>query len=337
VLGEAISVIGGGAWGTGLAVYLGRHGHAVRLWVREPELVERIQAHRDNPVFLPDVPVPAGVTALGSLREAVAGTGVAIAAIPSAFAREVYRQLAPHLPATAPVVVATKGIEAETLAFPLDVVAQELGTDRRRAVVSGPSFAAELARGKPTAVVVASGDAGLAYGVQRLLSSSELRLYTSADVVGVQLAGALKNVIAIASGIADSLGMGPNGLAALVTRGLAEMARLGAAMGAQPATFAGLAGLGDLVLTCTGGLSRNRQVGQRLGRGERLDAILESMQAVAEGVRTTRAARDLARAHGIEMPIVEELHRILFEGGEPQLALRRLMDRPLIAEELYGA
>jgi glycerol-3-phosphate dehydrogenase (NAD(P)+) len=231
------------------------------------------------------------------------------------------------------VVVATKGIEETTLLLPTQVAGAILGDGTRIAAVSGPSFAEEVARGVPTAVVVAAEDLSLAEDVQARLSGQTLRLYTNTDVVGVQVAAALKNVVAIAAGIVDGLGFGHNTLAALITRGLVEMRRLGVAMGGAPETFSGLAGLGDLALTCTGGLSRNRHVGQALGRGERLDDIVASTRHVAEGVGTTRSARDLALRHGVEMPIVEEVYRMLYEDGSPREALGRLMARPLVAEE----
>jgi glycerol-3-phosphate dehydrogenase (NAD(P)+) len=328
-----IAVVGGGAWGTALAAHLGRAGKPVRLWMREPELVLRMIERRDNPAYLPGVNVPETVSPSTDLARVVDGAGLMVSVVPSPFARSVYRDLAPHLEPGVPVVVAIKGIEEGSLALPLDVASAELGADRPLAVLSGPSFAAEVAQGHPTAVVVAAADARLAQDLQHVLSSKLLRIYTNEDPLGVQLSGALKNVMAIAVGIADSLDMGTNARAALITRGLAEMSRLVAALGGNPRTTSGLAGLGDLVLTCTGELSRNRQVGRRLGRGERLEDVLAGSRAVAEGVRTTRSARDLARRAGVEMPIVEEVHRILYEDGRPETGLQRLLDRPLTSEE----
>jgi glycerol-3-phosphate dehydrogenase (NAD(P)+) len=252
-----------------------------------------------------------------------------LAVVPSLYARDVYRTMADGLPSETAVVVATKGIEEDTLALPLEVAAEELGEGRPLAILSGPSFADQLARGTPTAVVVGSSDQALAEGIRGRLSRGTLRLYSSDDSLGVQVAGSLKNVMAIAAGVADGLGMGSNAQAALITRGLAEMTRLGCALGGRAETFAGLAGLGDLVLTCTGRESRNRRVGQRLGRGERLEDIVASTRSVAEGVRTTRSAAALARDAHVEMPIVEELYRLLFEDGTAQQALERLMARPL--------
>jgi glycerol-3-phosphate dehydrogenase (NAD(P)+) len=331
--GARVAVVGGGAWGTALAMHAARLGHPVGLWMREPDLVARMTERRDNPLFLPGVLVPEGVVPSDDLAEAVRGAAIAMAVVPTLHARAVYRRLAPLLPPGVPVLLAAKGIEETTLALPSEVASEELGADRRTAVLSGPSFAPEVARGVPTAVVVASEDLDLAVRLRDLLSSPALRFYANRDARGVQLAGALKNVIAIAAGVLDGLGLGHNALAALVTRGLAEISRLGAALGADPATFSGLAGLGDLVLTCTGALSRNRRVGQAIGRGERLEDVLSRSPSVAEGVRTTPAARSLARRVGVEMPIVEEVHRLLFESGSPTEAVARLMSRPLTSED----
>jgi glycerol-3-phosphate dehydrogenase (NAD(P)+) len=302
------------------------------LWIREAELVQRLIDRRDNPLYLPGVRFPGGVRPHDDLAQAVKGADLVVAAVPSLFARQVYRELNASLTQGTPIVVAAKGIEAETLALPLEVAREELASAGPLAILSGPSFATEVARGIPTAIVVASEDDALACRVQAALSDGNLRLYTNQDPLGVQLAGALKNVIAIAVGVADGLGMGANVLAALITRGLAEISRLGREMGAQSSTFSGLAGLGDLVLTCTGDLSRNRGVGQRLGRGERLEDILESRRSVAEGVRTTLSAWTLAQRHRVQMPIVEEAHRILYLDGSPQQSLERLMTRPLTRE-----
>jgi glycerol-3-phosphate dehydrogenase (NAD(P)+) len=329
---RGICIVGGGAWGTALAVHLARAGKPVRLWIRENELVERMAEHRDNPVFLPGVSIPEAVLPFNRLSELSAGDGPVLFVVPSAYARAVYRELSESLAPEAKVVVATKGIEEGSLALPLQVAGEELGEDRPLAVLSGPSFAQDLARGRPTVVAIASDGIEVARELQEVLSSSSLRLYTNSDPLGVQLSGALKNVMAIAAGVADSLGMGSNTMAALITRGLAEMSRLGTKLGGRASTFSGLAGLGDLVLTCTGALSRNRQVGQRLGRGESLQDILGSTKAVAEGVHTTRSAAEMAARAGVEMPIVEEVERILFEGGSPRRAIDRLMSRPLTAE-----
>ena len=330
---EPVAIVGGGAWGTALAVNLGGRGVPVRLWMHEPDLVRRMLARRDNPVFLPGIEIPESVVPTDALAGAVAGASLVMFAVPTPFARALYGQLRPLIAARVPVVVATKGIEEETLLLPLEVAAAALAEDAPLAVISGPSFAEELARGVPTAVVIAAKDVAFARSVQDRLAGESLRLYTNTDVVGVQIAAALKNVVAIAAGIADGLGFGHNTVAALITRGLAEIRRLGVARGASPETFSGLASLGDLVLTCTGGLSRNRQVGQALGRGERLADVVARMSHVAEGVRTARSARSLALKAGVEMPIVEEIYRILDEDSPPREAVRRLMMRPLGSED----
>ncbi len=330
---EPVAIIGGGSWGTALAVNLGRRGVPVRLYLHEIDLVNRMLLRRDNPVYLPGVPIPETVTPTHELATAVSGVSLVVFAVPTPFARSLHGALAGHLGSGVPVVVATKGIEEDTLLLPTEVAASCLPVRTPIAAISGPSFAEEVARGVPTAIVVAATDGGLAREIQDRLAGETLRLYTNADVVGVQIAAALKNVVAIAAGIADGLGFGQNTLAALITRGLAEIKRLGVARGASPETFSGLASLGDLVLTCTGGLSRNRQVGQALGKGERLEDVIGRMSHVAEGVRTARSARDLARKAGVEMPIVEEVYRILYEDGVPREAVRRLMSRPLGSED----
>jgi glycerol-3-phosphate dehydrogenase (NAD(P)+) len=330
---QPIAIIGGGAWGTALAVNLGRRGVPVRLWMHEDDLVRRMLTRRDNPVFLPGVEIPESVQPTHDLGAAVTDASLVVFAVPTPFARGLHERLAPQLGRQVPVVVATKGIEEDTLLLPTEVAAACLAEGTPIAAMSGPSFAEEVARGVPTAIVVAATDTALARQVQDRLAGETLRLYTNADVVGVQIAAALKNVVAIAAGIADGLSFGHNTLAALITRGLAEIRRLGVARGASPETFSGLASLGDLVLTCTGGPSRNRQVGQALGRGERLADVVARMPHVAEGVRTARSARDLARQAGVEMPIVEEVYRILYDDGEPRDAVRRLMTRPLGSED----
>jgi glycerol-3-phosphate dehydrogenase (NAD(P)+) len=327
-----IAIVGGGAWGTALAIHLARKGSSVRLWIREADLVARMRERHDNPVYLPGIAVPATVSPFEDIGATVDGMDLVIVTVPSQFARGVYRELAAATVPAARVVVACKGIEQDTLGLPLDVAGDVLGHVERMAVLSGPTFAEEVASGRPSAVVVASDDESVGQEVQRRLSSPTLRLYTNCDPVGVQVAGALKNVIAIATGISESLGMGTNARAAIITRGLAEISRLGIRMGGQASTFSGLAGLGDLVLTCTGALSRNHTVGQRIGHGERLQDILDRSPSVAEGVPTTRSARRLATQVGIDMPLVEEVHRILFEDGPPHEAMERLMTRPLISE-----
>lgn len=327
----SIAVLGSGAWGTALAAHCRRGGSVVRQWVREPQVAVEIRDGA-NHTFLPDVALPAGIEATTDLASVVAGAEIVFAVVPSQFAREVYRQLAGSLAADQVLVAAAKGIEEGSLMLPVEVIHDELGPAHPVVVLSGPSFASDVAHGKPTALVAASNDSGLADHVQGLLASSELRVYTNQDPVGVQLGGALKNVVALAAGILDGLGTGPNGRAALITRGLAEITRLGSRLGGNPATFAGLAGLGDLVLTCTDGQSRNFTVGRRLGRGESLEQILQHATAVAEGIRTARSAYRLAQRESVRMPIVTEVNRVLYEGADPQEAIQRLMDRPLTSE-----
>lgn len=333
MIGESVGIVGAGAWGTALAIRFAGSGLRVTLWGHEAEVVERLRRRRDNPRYLPGVELPPSARVSGDLSEAAAGTGAVVLAVPTPFARAVYGDLAPHLPSGTPVLVAAKGIEEGTLALPAEVAREVLGPDRGVAVLSGPSFAEEVARGSPTAVVVASDDARLAEAVQSGLSDAVLRIYTNDDPTGVQVAGALKNVIAIAAGIVDGLSLGHNAMAALVTRGLAETRRLGIALGGKPGTFAGLAGLGDLVLTCTGSLSRNRRVGRALGRGERLEDVLGRSAHVAEGVRTARSARVLSRREGVEMPIVDAVCRLFDEETTPAETVQELMSRPLTSEE----
>ena len=328
----SIAVLGSGAWGTALAAHCRRGGSVVRQWVREPQVAEEIR-RGENRTFLPGVPLPPGIEATTDLAAVVEDAGILLAVVPCQFARDVYRSLSGALPADLPLVAAAKGIEEGSLMLPVEVIRDELGETRPVAVLSGPSFASDVARGKPTALVAAAEDAALADYLQDRLASAELRIYTNSDPVGVQLGGALKNVVALAAGILDGLGTGPNGRAALITRGLAGMTRLGSRLGGSPATFAGLAGLGDLVLTCTGEQSRNLTVGRRLGRGESLDHILDGATAVAEGIRTARPAHRLAQREAVRMPIVEEVNRVLYEGGDPRDGVQRLMGRPLTSED----
>jgi len=328
----SIAVLGSGAWGTALAAHCRRGGSVVRQWVREPQVAEEIR-RGENRTFLPGVPLPPGIEATTDLAAVVEDAGILLAVVPCQFARDVYRSLSGALPADLPLVAAAKGIEEGSLMLPVEVIRDELGETRPVAVLSGPSFASDVARGKPTALVAAAEDAALADYLQDRLASAELRIYTNSDPVGVQLGGALKNVVALAAGILDGLGTGPNGRAALITRGLAEMTRLGSRLGGSPATFAGLAGLGDLVLTCTGEQSRNLTVGRRLGRGESLDHILAGATGVAEGIRTARPAHRLAQREAVRMPIVEEVNRVLYEGGNPRDGVQRLMGRPLTSED----
>ncbi len=331
-----IAVIGAGSWGTALTIALGRSRakHRIALWVYEKEVVETLRARRVNEIFLPGFEVPRDLEVTQDLAEALTGAGVVLGVMPSAHARRLYMQMLPHLTPQAAIVSATKGLEPETLLRMTDVIEQVLKPkfSPRVAALSGPSFAREVARGDPTAVAIASKDLDLASELQEEISGSTFRLYTNDDVVGVELGGAVKNVIAIAAGVVEGLGFGFNTAAALITRGLAEMTRLGCAMGARRETMGGLAGMGDLVLTCTGGLSRNRTVGAELGKGRKLEEITGSMRMVAEGIGTTAATRSLARRLGIEMPITEQMYAVLYEGRSPRDAIRELMERPLKQE-----
>ncbi len=324
-----VGVIGAGAWGTALARHLANKGLQVMLWAYEPDVVESINRQRENRRFLPGIALPPSLSATGSLADAVRDRDWLLFAVPSHAARPVLQQMGPLIARPVPVVSATKGIEEGTLNVMTQVMRDVLpaGMHPMLAVLSGPSFAAEVCRDQPTAVTLACHDDRMCRFLQTSLMTSLFRVYASRDVLGVQLGGALKNVIALAAGIVDGLGLGHNARAALITRGLAEMNRLGSAMGADSRTFYGLSGIGDLVLTCTGALSRNHQVGMRLGRGERLDDILKGLQAVAEGVRTSQAALGLAERHGVDMPIVREVCAVLFEHKSCAKAVTDLMER----------
>jgi len=330
---RTITVIGGGSWGTALAITLARSTtpHHVRLWALEKELVEQMVATRENHVFLPGFRLPREIQLTHDLAQAARGADILLSVVPTQFLRRVWEQILPHLAPETLILSAAKGLERDSLARPSEVIAAVIGSrfEPRLAALSGPSFAREVAAGLPTAIVIASADASLARDLQGELAGPGLRLYTNNDVAGTEIGGAVKNIIAIAAGVADGLGLGTNARAALITRGLAEISRLALACGGQRETLAGLAGLGDLVLTCTGGLSRNRTVGLELAKGRTLDHIIQSMRMVAEGVETTRVTRALARKLGVEMPIVEQMHRILFEGQEPRAGVRALLERAL--------
>jgi glycerol-3-phosphate dehydrogenase (NAD(P)+) len=329
-----VAVIGAGSWGTALAVHLARKGCEVMIWARETEIVEGIRNDRRNPLFLSDVVIPEAVGVTAEPATALAGAQAVVFVVPVQFAREVLRGLRPHLPAGAILVSASKGIEVASLARMDELVKGELDLGAGAFVaLSGPSFAREVAAGLPTAAVLAGSDPAVLQELQRAFSDRSFRFYTAGDVVGVELAGALKNVIAIAAGMATGLGLGLNALAALLTRGLHEIARLGVRLGGREETFRGLAGMGDLVLTCTGALSRNRSVGERLGRGEPLSEILAGRE-VAEGVPTARAASELARRSGVEMPITFTVEAILAGRLAPRAAVLALMTRELKEEAL---
>jgi glycerol-3-phosphate dehydrogenase (NAD(P)+) len=325
-------VLGAGAWGTALADLLARNGEAVTIWALEPDVVASINDTHENRVFLSGARLDPRLRATGDLATALDGAELVCLATPSQHLRGVLRGGASSLPAGAILCVASKGIEAGTLALMSDVVSAE-APGRPVVALSGPSFAAEVVARQPTAIVAASEDGRAAERVQEAFSSSTFRVYTHDDIIGVELGGSLKNVMAVATGICEGAGFGFNARAALVTRGLAEMTRLGAAIGASPATFAGLAGIGDLVLTCTGSLSRNRAVGMAVGRGATLDEALAGKQTVAEGVATTRSALALATREGVEMPIVTMVNRVLFDRHPAQRAVADLMSRELRAEQ----
>lgn len=325
------SVIGAGAWGTALGNLLASNGHDVTIWALEPDVVNSINTRHVNEHFLAGHPLEASLIATGDLTAAVSGTQFIVAAAPSHALRSVIARAKNAIDPTTPVIVATKGIETGTLALMTEVAGQELPKNPIVAI-SGPSFAAEVASRQPTAVVVASRDEKIARQAQTLFSCDYFRAYSNTDIAGVEMGGSLKNVMAVATGIAEGLGLGFNARAALITRGLAEMTRLGVARGAKASTFAGLAGLGDLVLTCTGSLSRNRSLGMEIGQGSPLEEVLKTRDTVAEGVITTRSARALAQREGVEMPIVETVYRVLFEGQPARTAIGELMSRELKAE-----
>ena len=331
-----IAILGGGSWGTGLAVVLAhsRRKHEIRMWVREIGIVKGICDTRQNPVYLPGVSLPECIQASTDIHDVLHDAQIVIGAVPSAFAREVFAQALPHIPVGAAIVSATKGLEPATRLRMTEVIDQvfSLRFVPRVAVLSGPSFALEAAKGDPTAVVVASKDRALTAFLQEEFAGPNFRLYSNDDVLGVELAGAMKNVIAIAAGACQGLGLGANALAALITRGLAEMTRLTVAAGGRWETLSGLAGLGDLVLTCHGQLSRNRHVGFELGRGRTLADILAEMNMVAEGIGTTEALMALARERRIELPITEQVYSILRLGNSPRDAIRAIMERPLRRE-----
>ena len=328
---KRIAIIGGGSWGTALSRVLAQKGHRVRLWVYEDELVQSINQSHHNSLYLPDVALPVTVQASHSFSYCLEEAEVVLTAVPSHHCRAVYEAMRPFVHPGMLFVSATKGIENQTHSRMSEVIESVLSAafSPQIAVISGPSFAKEVARGDPTAVVVASQHRILSALVQCELSGPSLRLYTNADVVGVELGGAVKNVIAIAAGVCVGLGFGFNSMAALITRGLAEMTRLAVACGGKRETLAGLAGMGDLLLTCTGDLSRNRSVGLQLGQGRKLTEIMAGMRMVAEGVMTTGAALALAREHQLEMPITEQMDKVLHEDKNPRDAIKELMDRRL--------
>ena len=329
---QRIAVVGAGSWGSALALHLARIGHTVRLWARRTEHAEAIQRDRENARYLPGVKVADTLTATSDMAEALDGVDMVLSVVPSQITRAVWSSAKIHLPDGVPIISASKGIENMTLALMSDVLASEL-PDHPHGFIAGPSFAKEVARGLPTAIVVAAKERAVAEGLQRAISNDTLRAYVTQDVVGVEVGGALKNVIAIACGCADGLGFGQNTRAALITRGLAEISRMAVQLGADPLTLAGLGGMGDLVLTCCGDLSRNRRVGLGLGEGKHLPEILEEMGQVAEGVQTAISAKDLGERHDIEMPIAREIYQVLHENKPAKAVVRDLMSRGLKHEQ----
>jgi len=328
-----IAVMGGGAWGTALALNLAqRGGHSITLWTHSSAVAQTIRVNRENTAFLPGFHLPNSIATTSSAAEALAQAEIIISVVPSHHVRSSYKQFAPHLRAGQCIVSATKGVEDDSCKRMSEVISEILLTRNLKlpiAVLSGPSFAQEVAAGSPTAIAVASRDAQLATRIQHEFAGKTLRLYTNEDVIGVELGGALKNVIAIAAGAVSGLSLGHNSTAALITRGIAEITRLAVACGGRRETLAGLSGLGDLVLTCTGSLSRNRWVGMELGKGNTLSEVLTGLKGkVAEGVRTTSAALALAERHKIEMPITEQVHAILYQAKPPKEAIQDLMRRP---------
>jgi len=337
---EKIAVIGAGSWGTALTKPIGDLGQTVSLWAHRKEHAEELKATRQNRTYLPDFTLADTVTPVSDLREAVAGHGIIIMVVPSHVFREVFSGLEPYLANDAYLVSASKGIENDSLLTMTQVMEDVLSSSGKAGqrnittgVLSGPSFAKEVAAGLPTAVTVASQNIEAATYIQKALSTPLFRVYGATDVIGLELGGALKNIVAIGAGICDGLGYGTNTRAAVITRGLAEISRLGVSMGADPLTFSGLGGLGDLVLTCTGDLSRNRMVGLKLGQGKNLNTILAEMKMVAEGVKTTRSAWNLARRVGVEMPILNQVYQVLYQDKPCKDAVRDLLARSLKEEQ----
>ncbi|RMF22367.1 MAG: NAD(P)-dependent glycerol-3-phosphate dehydrogenase [Deltaproteobacteria bacterium] len=331
-MSETVAVVGAGSWGTALATLLAGNGHSVRIWSRGEEVAGLINREHENRVYLPGVRLDPSLRATTSMSEALDGASFVVMVVPSHAMRPTMQKVAPLVSDEAPIVSASKGIEDGTSKTMFEVILDCAGEPERIGVLSGPSFAAEVAAGLPTVVVAAARRMEMAERIQRTFAGSTFRVYSSTDVVGVEIGGVVKNIMAIATGVSDGLGYGDNARAALITRGLAEISRLAAALGARPETLSGLSGIGDLVLTCTGDLSRNRQFGLRLGRGETVDEILSSMRMVAEGVRNTKAVRELGARLGIELPIVEVAYQVLYEGLPPREALGRLFSRSLKPE-----
>ena len=327
-----LAILGAGSWGTALALALTPRFETVRLWSHDPARADEMQWQRENKRYLPGFRLPYQVTISSSLSATLAEADLILCVIPSRHLRSVLQEAAAFVAPSIPVVSATKGIEEKTLIRMSEVVASALGGVHRIAVLSGPTFAREVAAGEPAAVVIAAENMTFAEQIQRALATRALRFYASLDVVGVEIGAALKNVIAIGAGICRGLGLGSNSAAALITRGLAEITRLALVMGGSPRTLSGLAGLGDLVLTATGDLSRNRSIGYKLGQGQSLRDILAESPMVAEGVPTCHAAYSLGLRHGVDLPIIQRMSQVLYENKDPRTAIRELMERPLTSE-----
>ncbi|NIM90077.1 MAG: NAD(P)H-dependent glycerol-3-phosphate dehydrogenase [Candidatus Aminicenantes bacterium] len=323
------SIIGAGTWGSAFTVHLGRLDIETQLWIREQDIFEEAQKNRENKVFLPGIMFPPTVSFFNEFKGALISAEIVFIAVPSKFCRKIYENIAPLIKPDQIIVSLTKGIEENSLKRMSEIMEEVFSPDQGIAVLSGPSFAKEVIEEHPTAVVIASKDLTLARKVQHFISSLYFRSYASKDIIGVELCGALKNVIAIAAGISSSLEFGHNSMAALITRGLAEMSRLGLKLGAEIQTFAGLAGMGDLVLTCTGEMSRNRHVGVELGKGKALEKIMSEMKMVAEGVTTTLSVHQLAAREKVELPICEKVYQVLYENKNPKVALQELLSRKL--------
>ncbi len=325
----SIGVVGGGSFGTAMALHLARKEFPVTIWAHDPQVAQTMQTARENKTYLPGAVLPENLTATSDLDTAVRDHRVVLQVNPSHFTREVMTRAAKFLSPGAVIVNCTKGLENETLKTMSELLEEILPASnaQRLAYLSGPSFAREVALSAPTAVTVAAKNPDVAKFCQTIFTTDRFRVYTSDDIVGAELASALKNVIAVAAGISDGLGFGHNTRAALITRGVAEILRLGRKLGAREMTFLGLSGMGDLVLTCTGDLSRNRSVGIQLGQGKKINEILSHMKMVAEGVRTARAAWALAQKHRVDMPIIEQVYRVLFEDKDPRAAVNDLMTR----------
>ena len=333
-MAATVAILGAGSWGTALALHLARLGHEVTLWARTSAFAAELARARENTVYLPGLAFPPNLRPVGELGEACGSAEMVVWVCPSSAVRGLAQAVRPCIHGRPLIVSAAKGVEQETRMTMSAVLAEVLGEDHQARVgaLSGPSFAREVAHGVPTAATAAARDLTVAEAVQRLFSGQTFRVYTATDVVGVEIGGAVKNVIAVAAGVSDGLGFGHNSRAALITRGLAEITRLAIRLGAERETLSGLSGLGDLVLTCTGDLSRNRTVGLRMGRGETLADIVASMKEVAEGVHNTRTVRDLARSVGVEMPITEQMYLLLYEGKSPRQVVIDLMTRGLKRE-----